>query len=171
MVEVMSALAVLTVGAAGVIAMQKTTQIANNNARMLATANSIASTWIERLRTEAVTWNDASNPAELAQANWLKDLATSNGNFISPTQIPGIGSNVADINGADLFKGDPETAAFCTHIAMFQLYPGAIGLSVRTVWVRHGGAIDGTKALGADCSEPPARVDTDTTIGYGAVYF
>ena len=55
-VEVMMAMAVLSIGATGVIAMQKTALLGNLRARNLATASAIASAWVERLRIDGVRW-------------------------------------------------------------------------------------------------------------------
>jgi type IV pilus assembly protein PilV len=165
MVEVMAALAILTVGASGVIAMQKGTQLANQGARNLATANAVAQSWVERLRTDAVMWNNPGGAPDITDTTWLKQV-TNGAAFFTPAVAIGTASNAADIHGADIFPGDPELPAFCTHIALTQLYPGTIVATVRTVWIRSGRAVD--------CTLPPTTVDTDPTsahpLGYGAVY-
>ena len=165
LIEVMTALAVLTVGAAGVIAMQKSTQIGNHNARMLSTATEIASTWVERLRVDAVQWNNPGGTDDLATDTiWLKNVSTSANVFLKPDAVVGMASPVADIHGTDIFPGDSTTAAFCTHVAFFPLYPGTIGVTVRTVWLRSGSIP--TQGGEPDCD--PLRYDSTT---YGAVYF
>ncbi|HVY44676.1 MAG TPA: prepilin-type cleavage/methylation domain-containing protein [Minicystis sp.] len=165
MVEVMAALGVLTVGAFGVIAMEKSVQIANANARMLATANAVAETWVERLRADAMQWNNPGGIPDLGDTTWVKQVQNGAG-FFSPLPVPGSASTAADIHGADVFPGDPTLPAFCTHVSMTQLDPTSIAVTVRTVWIRGGRAID--------CTLPPNDVDIDPTrvdpVGYGAVY-
>jgi type IV pilus assembly protein PilV len=165
MVEVMASLAILTVGASGVIAMQKATQLANQSARNLATANSVASTWIERLRADSVMWNNPGGVPDINDTFWLKQVANGSA-FFTPNVDIGTASNAADIQGADVFPGDPEAPAFCTHVALTQLYPGTIIATVRTVWIRSGRTVN--------CALPPTAVDLDPTtpnpLGYGAVY-
>ena len=84
--EVMMALAILTIGASGVIAVQKATMIGNTNARNLATANSIAQSWVERLRADALVWNAPANADDIGDTNWLKsaDPANPNTPWIAP---------------------------------------------------------------------------------------
>jgi prepilin-type N-terminal cleavage/methylation domain-containing protein len=163
MVEVMAALAILTVGASGVIAMQKATQLANQSARNLATATAVAETWVERLRADALMWNNPGGVPDIADTTWVKQV-TAGSAFFSPAVSPGTASNAADIHGADIFDNTP--AAFCTQISLTQLYPGTVIATVRTVWVRSGRAVD--------CNLPPNTYDLDPTsahpLGYGAVY-
>jgi prepilin-type N-terminal cleavage/methylation domain-containing protein len=165
MVEVMAALAILTVGATGVIAMQKASQLANQSARNLSTANAVAESWVERLRADAIQWNNPGGLPDLSDTTWLKQVTSGNG-FFTPQVLVGTASNAADIHGADLYPGDPEQSAFCTHIALTQIYPGTITATVRTVWIRSGRAVD--------CNQPPATIDQDANLpsplGYGMVY-
>jgi prepilin-type N-terminal cleavage/methylation domain-containing protein len=164
--EVMMAIAVLTVGAAGVIALQKTTQIANTNARNLATANAIALSWVERLRMDALQWNNPNGANDLVDTRWLNMVNTSAGVWFSPTMVAGVASNRADVLGADLFPGDNAPAGFCTHVRLSNLSAGLLRAEVRTVWIRSGRVID--------CDVLPNTIDVDQTlakpIGYGAVY-
>ncbi len=165
LMEVMAALAVLTVGASGVIAMQKTTQLANQSARNLATASAVAETWVERLRADALMWNNPGGVPDITDTTWVKQVTTGPA-FFSPAVSLGTASNAADIHGADIFPGDTTPAAFCTHISLTQLYPGTVVATVRTIWIRSGRAVD--------CTLPPTSFDLDQTLprplGYGSVY-
>lgn len=60
-VEVMIAITLLVLGIVGIVAMQHYTAVSNRNARMIATANHIARTWVERLRTDSLAWNHPSS--------------------------------------------------------------------------------------------------------------
>ena len=53
-IEVLMAISVLTIGASGVVALQKVALSANRSARSMVVANEVARTWIERLRTDAL---------------------------------------------------------------------------------------------------------------------
>jgi prepilin-type N-terminal cleavage/methylation domain-containing protein len=180
-VEVMMALAVLTLSAAGVIAMQKATLIANTNARNLATANGIAQAWMERLRLDAQTWNEQGNVPDITDTRWLQ-LATaappvSGAGWFTPalagTLGTPIGSPTADVMGADLYAGDTAALvpAFCTQVrltrfaanqasALSTLYK-TVRIEVRVVWDRLGQPIT--------CNALP--LDWETQVGHwGSVY-
>jgi type IV pilus assembly protein PilV len=181
-VEVMMALAVLTLGASGVIAMQKATLISNTNARNLVTANSIAQGWIERLRVDALAWNEPNHTSDfLTETQWLQhanNAATPTAWFYPDTVAPGVttqplGTPTSDVMGADRWNGDPTASAFCTQIRLNRLQNAAVAgslpafyrvvrIEVRVFWERAGRPIDCTAALPADF---------DVQVGrYGSVY-
>jgi len=122
-VEVMMALAVLTLGAGGVIAMQKATLVANTNARNLVAANAVAQAWVERLRVDALAWNEPGGVPDLGNDTlWLKSVG--NGWFTPPaSQTPGLpsGAPQADVMGSDVFAGDPSAPAFCTQMRLVRI--------------------------------------------------
>lgn len=181
-VEVMMALAVLTLGAAGVIAMQKATIVANVNARNLATANAIAQSWMERMRVDAQAWNEQGGSPDIANTQWL-NLAvnappTNGSGWFTPnvvnvnTTFPA-GSPVADVMGADLYAGDTTALvpAFCTQVRLTRFansqssqiaqFYRAIRVEVRVVWARGG--------VQLDCPTLPVTWETDVGL-YGSVY-
>jgi type IV pilus assembly protein PilV len=161
MVEAMTALAVLSIGATGIVGIQRATLAGNTNARNLATANQIATTWIERLRADALQWNAANGVDDLADTNWLKKAPANPGGWLVPATVNGIGSPAADIVGSDIFKGEAITQAFCTHLRLTTVYPTLIRAEVRVFWSRHGNPVK--------CDEAPS--DTDAMFGnkYGFV--
>jgi prepilin-type N-terminal cleavage/methylation domain-containing protein len=174
-VEVMMALAVLTLGASGVIAVQKATLIANTNARNLSRANAIAQTWVERLRADALVWNAPGNADDIAETNWLKlaDPANPNQAWFSPPEIIApalVGSPDSDVLGADIFQADPgpPASAFCTQLRFTRFpanalpaYRKLIRAEIRVFWERAGRPID--------CGIAPNPVEGD--VGrYGFVY-
>src|SRR5271154_1609339 len=63
-VEVLMAMTVMTIGAAAVMSMQKTSIQGNLDARKTDMANSIARMWVERLERDAMQWTlpSAQNP-------------------------------------------------------------------------------------------------------------
>ncbi len=164
-------LAILGVGASGVMAVQKATLLANTNAKNLATANFIAESWMERLRVDALTWNDPLGAPDLAtDTAWLKNATAAPLWVIPATVLPAGGSN-ADVVGADTFLTDPApiaASAFCTQLRLtlfdpttLPSYRKLIRAEVRVVWARGGRALDCTTLNPAD-----ATLRSD----YGAVY-
>lgn len=171
--EVMMSLAILGVGASGVMAVQKATLLANTSAKNLATANFIAETWMERLRVDALQWNDPAGVPDLASDTaWLKAAATSPVWVIPPTiAAPMSGGSDADVTGADTFLTDPvplAASAFCTQLRLksfdpttLPTYRKLIRVEVRVLWARVGRPLDCTTLNPAD---------TTLRNDYGAVY-
>ncbi len=183
-VEVMMALAVLSIGATGVIAMQKAALIGNVRARNLATASAIASTWIERLRVDALRWRvNAAGQSTVPQTRWLLAVKADHPNVVSPedTWIRPQGfpaediSAQADVLGRDTFIN--ADAGYCTHIKLTQITQNTIRAEVRVFWLRYGdvqGATN-TGTLGAALCDPnpgyPAQVSTtQALLRYHFVY-
>jgi type II secretory pathway pseudopilin PulG len=139
--EVLISLALLGVGSAGVISMEKGTVLGNAQARDLDTANAIARTWIERLRTDATAWTlpSASSPStnNISNTKFLVDGTggsalvdvgrdpTDDGWFL-PDQAIAQGMNpAADNLGRDLLSATPANGdiRFCTHVRIQCLVP------------------------------------------------
>ncbi len=184
-VEVMMALAVLTLGAAGVIAMQKATLVSNTAARNLVTANDVAQAWMERMRTDALQWSEPAGVPDLDSATiWLRNatgVQALGAGWVAPAAntVGGYpsGAPQADVMGADVFSGDPSAPGFCTQVrltrfcssctspaqamssAQWALYR-MIRVEVRVYWDQTGRQLDCTAAL-----------PTDYELGrYGFVY-
>lgn len=162
------ALAVLTAGATGVIAMQKAALIANTNARNLVAANAVAQSWVERLRVDALAWNEPGGIPDLgADTQWLKNVGIG---WFSPaaSQTAGFpsGSPQGDVMGADIFNGDPSAPAFCTQLRLLRIAPTApspyfrvIRVEVAVYWDKSGRQLN--------CAAP---LPTDYQLGrYGFV--
>ncbi len=157
LIEVMAALGVLAIGATGVLALQKATLISNTNARNLAIANSIAMTWAERLRVDALQWNEPlSDPNtdlaarhQLARAQHHRPRSPK----VTPTEIIALGAPSADVLGADIYADDTSASAFCTHVRFRQftvpvsgalIWDSLIRAEIRVVWERSGDLINCT---------------------------
>ena len=169
--EVMMSLAILGIGASGVVAVQKATLLANTSAKNLATANFIAETWMERLRVDALQWNEYNSVPDLINdTRWLR-VASFAPAWISPVAVLPIGGPEADVTGADKFTTDPlpvSAVAFCTHLRLTQFDPNTlptyrklIRVEVRVIWSRAGQALD-CETLFPD--------DATVRSLYGAVY-
>lgn len=150
--EVMMSLAILGIGASGVVAVQKATLLANTSAKNLATANYIAESWMERLRVEGLQWNDPAGVSDLvSDTQWL-GLASVNPLWITPATVLPIGGPDADVSGADIFPSDPvpvAASAFCTQLRLTQFDPATlptfgklIRAEVRVIWARGGFPLD-----------------------------
>jgi prepilin-type N-terminal cleavage/methylation domain-containing protein len=172
-VEVMMAMAILAVGATGVIAMQKATLIGNVRARDLHVGNAIASSWIERLRADSQRWlvNEDST-STIGQTRWLNvvgsdfpTVAGAEGAWFRPAQVALEDiSYLADVRGDD--TTDPSVAGFCTHLRLTQLTPRMIRAEVRVYWLKtHGVSTTpqsgGTLGGVAFCNEDPALVGAE----------
>jgi prepilin-type N-terminal cleavage/methylation domain-containing protein len=162
MIEVMTALGLLAVGAAGVVAMQKAAVVGNSSARSIAIASAIAARWAERLRVDAMVWNDI--PAqELAQTRWLKTVTSSANVWTLPTELPGKVAPYADPLGADIIDAnDTSAVAYCTHISYRLLSPKAVSAVVRVTWRRDSSPIN--------CSAADLFVPNTDSSRYGAIY-
>jgi type IV pilus assembly protein PilV len=183
MVEVMVALAVLAVGATGVIALQKATLISNTQARNLSIANTIAKTWAERLRVDALQWNKGGVPDEVSDlstdTDWLSTLnSPAYPDRVIPTAIEDFGAPAADILGTDVYALDPsdpayEEPAFCTHLRFRQfedttafngvLWQRLIRVEIRVFWERSGNPVN-------DCATLAWNTVDQQPDRYGAVY-
>jgi prepilin-type N-terminal cleavage/methylation domain-containing protein len=153
-IEVMIALTLLAIGTSGIIAMQKVTSVTNRESRNLVIANQIARTWMERLRTDAVQWNNPSVANSLSDLDsdtvWLKKTT---GNWERPVDDVR-GSPTADAFGNDVRDDQAATGSFCTNVRLSWLRgPASAGVAppfllraeVRVYWLRDGGlgSIDG----------------------------
>ncbi len=143
--EVMMSLAILGLGAGGVIAMQKATLIANTNGRNMSAASNIAAAWAERLRSEAYTWNAPGNVPDLGtDTQWLKMAAPSGtADWFSPIEVQPqnptpSGSPAADVLGADIYSGGQAATAFCTllRLTSFPNAPKLIRADIFVYWER-----------------------------------
>jgi prepilin-type N-terminal cleavage/methylation domain-containing protein len=182
-VEVMMALAVLSIGATGVIAMQKATLLGTTNARDLATATAIASSWLERLRVDGLRWR-ADPTSNLSSMNtpqgpvWLSVVQNDFPNVVNPEGVwiaPSTAANASgtpagswllaqngsDVVGAD--NGNNVEQGFCTNIRITQLLPNLIRAEVRVYWLKNHGTNASDQTAGtmggvAVCSDAGAYI-------------
>jgi type IV pilus assembly protein PilV len=91
LIEVMTAVVVMTIGATGIVAMQGAAVRANQDAYETTTAINFATTWLERVKRDARRWN-AVGGADLAAGNnaWLNNAIGSNAGlyFVPTTTAP-----------------------------------------------------------------------------------
>lgn len=182
-VEVMSAMTLFAIGAAGVIGMQRVTIQGGNDARRFDVASNIANEWSFRLQRDSMFWTlpDGSNPSVTNLATntaWLKDVATNPNVWITPA-VPSTGAQGAmspafDIFGRDLASGTGDHM-FCAQYRLTwiadpgvapSLQPGAlVHAEVRVFWSRLEREIIG------NCAAPTVAPDsTEGATTYHFVY-
>jgi prepilin-type N-terminal cleavage/methylation domain-containing protein len=128
MIEVLMGMAILAVGASGVIAMQKVTVAGVTNGRNINAATAIATAHLEAVRIDATRWNNMTDFADASLIFGTDGLIGPTvdgigGEWVLPTVgwgagDPGLG--ISDVTG-DTVGGDPipsaENAyAYCTHL-------------------------------------------------------
>lgn len=143
LVEVMMALAVLTVGASGIVAMQKFSLGGSLQARNLTAGVNVNAGWLERLNTEAVLWNDANN-SDLAQMGTVNAFGALPGGANVVGNWVRLGATTLEGDDADLGAGGGPNpaAAYCTHLRLSWIGPPAtsdtLRVELRTFWARTG---------------------------------
>jgi prepilin-type N-terminal cleavage/methylation domain-containing protein len=170
--EVLVSLAIVAIGGAGVISMQRATIQGNIDARRIDMANAIARQWIERLRTDAMLWTlpAAQNPnSNFANALLLQRVDLNDDIWYRPDQrlaadpkwSPGM-----DVLGADVTDstelGDQKNrfALFCTNVRLKWLIVNQVmRVDIRVFWPRGVGASPDDHY----CAQtPPADMETRT---------
>jgi len=116
-VEIMSAMTLFAIGAAGVVGMQRVTVQGGYDARRFDTATNIAREWQSRLQRDSSYWTEPNSIVtgniNLNRTLWLNDINTSPGAWkdppLNPSGMPVIGTSGAfDILGRDVTPGDPD---------------------------------------------------------------
>jgi prepilin-type N-terminal cleavage/methylation domain-containing protein len=146
-IEVLMAMTVMAIGGAAVITMQKTSVTANLDARRADVANSIARTWVERLRRDAMAWTTpgpASTLSNIGNAQIISEGIGQAGNWYLPdillgSTVPETMSPGFDILGRDLPLGQLPIADFCVNVRLTWLNappPGGdlLRADVRVIW-------------------------------------
>ncbi len=173
-IEVLISLAIVLIGAAGVISMQRATIQGNVDARRMDMANAIARQWVERLRADSTVWtlpaarNGTSN---FTNSLLLQSVAT--GAWVLPDQrlateswSPGIDSLGADVATGDLADDQNRYALFCTNVRLTWLIQNQLlRADVRVFWPR-GVSTAPAKQY---CSAVDAAIETKTDA-YHFVY-
>jgi len=123
-VEVLSAMTLFAIGAAGVIGMQRVTIQGGADAKQFDMAVNIAHEWTSRLQRDSSYWTrpnafDPQTTNLATDTRWIKDVATCNVNFCTPpAAAPEAGmSGSFDIFGRDL----PAAATDATYCAQYRL--------------------------------------------------
>ena len=159
MIEVMMALAVLTTGAMGIMAMTQASTRGNMEAREMTTATQITQRWLERIRRDSLNWTAAgssASPVLLANTNYLRFVpgpGDPTSWFVPAPPIAGPEAPNFDFYGRD--TRTPSEMYYCTNVRLEWLYDGsAIRADVRVWWLRRlgGGAADTSRAVLGQCA-------------------
>ena len=132
-VEVLMAMTLFAIGAAGVIGMQRVTIQGGEDARRFDVATNIANEWIGRLQRDAMFWTqpNASNPntIDIANTKWLNNVGGACSSFCNipmPVGVPDGQSPAFDNYGKDLPAGTND-AWYCVQYRLNWLQsPGPI---------------------------------------------
>jgi prepilin-type N-terminal cleavage/methylation domain-containing protein len=166
-VEVLMAMTLFAIGAAGVIGMQRVVIQGGEDARRADMATNIANEWIARLQRDAGFWTQPNSAVpdtiDLNQTRWIKDVDKPCANFCNIT-MPGTPANglspAFDSFGRDLPTGTTQ-AVYCVQYRLQWIVPpgtppypkleltGLMRAEVRVYYAR----LEAT-AIG-DCSAPP----------------
>lgn len=152
-VEVLSAMTLFAIGAAGVISMQRVTILGGDDARRMDVATNIAHEWTARLQRDSMYWTKP-NSTDTATSNltsdttWLANVSTSPNTWITPAAADPT-SDPGKSGSFDLFGRDRPTGSsdhiFCTQYRLKWITdpgdpaigPGASMLAeVRVFWAR-----------------------------------
>jgi prepilin-type N-terminal cleavage/methylation domain-containing protein len=155
-IEIMLSIAVLGIGAAGVMTMQSASIQGNADAHMLDVGNSIARGWIERLRRDGMTWTLPDDLTPTPPGNWGTNTylitqmmsGAAPGTWIYPIP-PAAGANngnadpgygrAFDILGRDItLTGNAQAGVvFCSNLRGDWLVPNQLlRAEVRVYWLR-----------------------------------
>ena len=123
MLEIMISVVVMTIGATGILAMQGASVRSNQDASETTVAINFATTWMERIKRDARSWN-LIGTADLGGTNtqYLKLAATANGVWSVPT------TTAPESAGADYFGFDtpvgatPDLVRYCVNVRFTQAH-------------------------------------------------
>lgn len=180
-VEVLSAMTLFAIGAAGVIGMQRVTIQGGADAHRFDVAVNIANEWTSRLQRDSTRWTEpsAASPATInlsTNTKWVKDVASCSTAFCGPT-LPASGSEAGmspafDSFGRDLPTGTTD-AMYCVQYRLQWIAPpgsapnlnltALMRAEVRVFWSRL------EKPIIGDCTNPPE--DPDGTNAHKTYHF
>lgn len=178
LIEVMVAVALLTVGASGILAMQGATTRANQQAYESTVALNFAQNWIDRLKRDSLRWTAVGVASRTALGGpiYLNGALSSNANtlWLVPFNDPASDeSYAADVDGFDV--RDPINNAarirFCANYRLVlhavdenPALPGnplddnSVRAEVRVWWHRMGDDRN-VGGMGAGCAVVPTAAD------------
>lgn len=145
LVEVMMAVAILAVGATGILGLQTAAIRGNQEANEYATATRTVELWLERYRLDALAWRQGGagtlpSPVLLANTELLRVMPAVGGTgWIEPTMTsPAFpAASRLSFNGNPLPAPGAPTPIFCTQANLRWVYDAtAIRVDVRTLWRR-----------------------------------
>lgn len=161
LIEVMMAIGIMTVGAVGIMALQQASTRGNMEARQISTASELTRTWIERIRRDALRFNQRGLAGVDTETTWLRSPAVNLGvaQWAWPADNPPEYA-AADWYGRDVRPGNAD-AVYCTNLRTSWIDDATIRVDVRTWWHRRGRGVDAAESnqtMFANCTGDAAAV-------------
>lgn len=134
-VEILTAMTLFAIGAAGVIGMQRVAIQGGQDARRLDVATNIAQEWTARLQRDAMMWTQPSNKNRTQEnlstnTRWIKDVASGGcnpPNYCTPA-MPAAGIEPGFSPAFDFFGRDrPSGSGDHVYCVQYRLWWGPTG--------------------------------------------
>lgn len=144
LIEVMMAMAVLTMGAVGIFAMQAAAMRGNQQARETTMAGAIAQGWVELIKRDALMWNQGSTNetgTDIAETTFLSDVPapTDEPVWFTPTAAASTDATYRYDHLGNPLIADGVNPTYCVNLRLQWVYPGqAVRADVRVWWPRRG---------------------------------
>lgn len=152
LIEVMMAMAIMTVGALGIMAMGQAATRGNMEARQMTVATEVNRMWVERLRRDTLNWTNnqpGGGAGTVASTNYfaaVPPIAGAVGPWFAPVAPAGTGESFA----FDWFGRDTTTVpqmTYCTHVRLSWVRVNdTVRAEARTFYRRRGAGVDGVVA-------------------------
>lgn len=138
-IEVMMAVAVMTVGSVGILAMQQASTSGNMFAREVGTANEITRSWVSRVQRDSLLWRTRG----FTGAASARYLALAGNPGVAPAWVAPVGGAADESYAYDYF-GRPVAAGagafYCVNLRFdWAANQDALRVDVRTWWPKARG--------------------------------
>jgi prepilin-type N-terminal cleavage/methylation domain-containing protein len=114
LLEIMTAVFIMTIGAAGILAMQGASVRSNQDANETTTAINFATTWVERIKRDARLWTEVGQTG-LERTRYLKMAGSNPSTWFLPS------SYASESAGADYYGFDTAEEGdvrFCVNLSL-----------------------------------------------------
>lgn len=173
-VEVLSSIAVMSIGVTGLVAAQKASLIGNMEARQMTVATNVARIWVERIRRDSLLWiqgGGSAAAADLSGTRYLSSTPVAGTPSAWTTPIPPTAAGTRESYAFDHFgtdtlngTGNINTPTYCVNTRYQWIFPGqAIRVDVRVWWYRSasGSAVRASRNTLLNCGIGSESLVTD----------
>ncbi len=137
LIEIMTALAILMIGATGIFAIQTGATVANMESRRMGTANQVAQTVVERMRRDALSWRSGGPTMDMTALATTTYLVSAPASGAGATLWMNVPANAFDYYGRDTTVVDDM--AYCAQMRMdWVSYGQSLRADVRVYYPRRG---------------------------------
>lgn len=155
LIEVMMAVAIMTVGSVGVLSLHQATTNGNRAAREMSTATDLVRLYTERARRDALLWTASGNVTTTELLVNVPAAAAATGDWFIPA--PTIGASHFDYSGADTTV--VANMYFCTNMrATWIIGQEAIRVDTRVWWHR---TASNTARTAFNCASNPVAITAE----------